>query len=318
MSKITGKLTSRIYLTPSNSEKKTLHLEIAFDEPNHFEPGDSIALDVVNPADAVDEWIKKFNKDPNEAALHKKTQEMIPLIDLLTQHVNLQSVAGGDLETARPLMPRFYSIASSQNVHGNSIHLLVTLDEFLDSEGQMRMGVASHFLSQHLQVNDVVSFKIFPNHNFRLPEDHLPIIMIGSGTGLAPYKAFLEERLHRNSTGKNWLIFGERSASTHFYYRDFFQNLVNKEKLILSCAFSRDQQEKIYVQHRLKENIDQFFELIDLGAIIYICGDAKVMAKDVVQTIEEMYQKRFGISQEEAQSLVKELKRNKKLILDVY
>jgi sulfite reductase (NADPH) flavoprotein alpha-component len=318
MSKHTAKLVDRRYLTPSDVEKKTLHLEILFDKPVAYLPGDSIAIDVLNPPSRVEKWLKKFDRSGSERIEHKRTKEEIDLYSYLLEHVNLQSVQEGDLSQARPLMPRFYSIASSSSIFPNQIHLLVTLDEFIDEEGEKTMGVGSHYLANYLSLHDTCRFKVFPNELFRLPEPTTPIIMIGPGTGLAPFKAFLEERIYQNAPAKNWLLFGERNRRSHFYYEDFLVGLSETGQLDLSLAFSRDQDKKIYVQDRLRENKEKLFSYLEEGASIYICGDAKVMAKGVTETLEDLYRDKMGVSVDEARDWLRRLKGEKRLHLDVY
>ncbi|MFZ4772383.1 MAG: hypothetical protein ACOYK9_00120 [Chlamydiia bacterium] len=318
MSKLIGKLIRREYLTPSNAEKKTIHLEIEFSEELQYLPGDSIAIDVVNPLPQVERWLKKHNRQKTERIQHRKTLEEFDLFTYLLHHVNLHSIEDGSLERARPLMPRFYSIASSSKLHPKTIHLLVTLDEFLSEEGESLMGVASYFLSSHLKLENPISFKLYPNENFRLPAPETPILMVGSGTGVAPYKAFLEERVAMNAPGFNWLVFGERHQHSHFYYQSFFKDMEKQNKLKLSLAFSRDQAEKIYVQDRLRQEAETLFSLLDAGGIIYICGDAKVMAKGVTETLEELYQQKSGSTLDEAKQWLRGLKGASQLRLDVY
>lgn len=318
MSKHIAKLLKREFLTPLDAEKKTIHLEIGFDSAIPYLPGDSIAIDVVNPHNQVEYWLKKHQRDRDEKVIHRRTQEEWKLYDYLIQCVNLTSIQDGNLDRARPLMPRFYSIASSNLLHPRSIHLLVTIDEFINEDNMLMMGVASHFLLKTLAVGDPVSFKLFANDHFRVASANVPMIMIGPGTGVAPFKAFLEERIAQNATGPNWLLFGERNRNTHFYYEDFFQDLEKKGKLKLSLAFSRDQDEKIYVQDRLKQEADTLFDFLDKGATIFICGDAKVMAKSVTETLEELYQKRHHATIDEAREWLRSLKASKRLCLDVY
>lgn len=318
MSKHIAKLLKREFLTPVDAEKKTIHLEIGFDDLIPYLPGDSIAIDVVNPAEQVEHWLKKHQRKANEKVIHRRTKEEWDLYDYLTECVNLTSILDGDLERARPLMPRFYSIASSNLLHPKSIHLLVTIDEFLNEDQIPMMGVASHFLLKHLSIGDPISFKLFANEHFRVASCDSPMIMIGPGTGVAPFKAFLEERIAQNARGQNWLLFGERNRDSHFYYKDFFQELEKAGKLKLSLAFSRDQGEKIYVQDRLRQEASTLFDYLDQGATIFICGDAKVMAKSVTETLEDLYQKRHHATADEAREWLRTLKASKRLCLDVY
>jgi sulfite reductase (NADPH) flavoprotein alpha-component len=318
MSKHTAKLSHRSFLTPLDAEKRTLHLEISFTEPLVYLPGDSIALDVENSPIQVEKWLKKFSRDPHEIVVNRRTQQELPLYSYLKKQVNLQSIREGDLSRARPLMPRFYSIASSQSLYPNQMHLLVTLEEFFDDEGEKMMGVGSEYLFSELGLNDLVQFKLFPNEHFRLPDPTVPVIMIGPGTGLAPFKAFLEERIHQNAPGKTWLFFGERNRSSHFYYEDFLTGLEKKGQLELSLAFSRDGAQKVYVQDKLREQKEKLFNYLDDGAVLYICGDAKMMAKGVTETLEMLYSEKTARNLDEAQEWLRRLKAEGRLKLDVY
>jgi sulfite reductase (NADPH) flavoprotein alpha-component len=142
--------------------------------------------------------------------------------------------------------------------------------------------------------------------------------MIGPGTGLAPFKAFLEERIYQNAPGKSWLLFGERNRKSHFYYEEFLTSLEKTGQLELSLAFSRDGDQKVYVQDRLKENKDKLFHYLEKGAIIYICGDAKMMARGVNETLEKLYSEKNGVGADEAQDWLRRLKAEGRLKLDVY
>ncbi|MFZ4673918.1 MAG: hypothetical protein ACOYL1_06220 [Chlamydiia bacterium] len=318
MSKHTAKLSHRSFLTPLDAEKRTLHLEISLSEPISYLPGDSIALDVENSPHQVEKWLKKFSKNPHEIVVNRRTQEELPLYSYLKKQVNLQSIQDGDLSRARPLMPRFYSIASSQSLYPNQMHLLVTLEEFLDDEGQKMMGVGSEYLFSELGLNDSVQFKLYPNEQFRLPHPTVPLIMVGPGTGLAPFKAFLEERMYQNAPAKSWLLFGERNRNSHFYYEDFLTGLEQSGQLELSLAFSRDGDQKVYVQDRLKEQKEKLFNYLDEGAVIYICGDAKMMAKGVTETLEMLYSEKTSKDLDEAKEWLRRLKAEGRLKLDVY
>ncbi|MBI3236717.1 MAG: sulfite reductase, partial [Chlamydiales bacterium] len=181
-----------------------------------------------------------------------------------------------------PLLPRFYSIASSPLESSSHIDLTVTLFTFTHSNEQ-RFGVASHFLCNLAKMaNTPIPFYIQTAPHFTLPhDDKAPIIMVGPGTGIAPFRAFMQERCARKAPGKNWLFFGERNRATDFFYEDYWKQLVEEGHLELSLAFSRDQSEKIYVQHKMLESAPQLWQWLQEGAYFYVCGDAHKMAKDV-------------------------------------
>jgi sulfite reductase (NADPH) flavoprotein alpha-component len=218
-----------------------------------------------------------------------------------------------------PLLPRFYSIASSQHTHPHEVHLTVALFTFTHA-GEQRFGVASHFLCHLANVGQtVVPSYIQPCTHFTLPDNsHTPIIMIGPGTGVAPFRAFLQHRLHTQATGKNWLFFGERNRATDYFYEEFWEELRQKNKLRLSLAFSRDCAEKTYVQHLMQQEAGELWKWIQEGAIIYICGDADQMAKDVTATLLQIAQEQGDLDPDAAKLFLKTLKTDKRLLLDVY
>jgi sulfite reductase (NADPH) flavoprotein alpha-component len=218
-----------------------------------------------------------------------------------------------------PLLPRFYSISSSQLVYPNEIHLTVALFSF-SHRGEQRYGVASHFLC-HLAEMEKTPIPIYvqPAQHFHLPADpNANIIMVGPGTGIAPYRAFLQERVQQGASGKNWLFFGERTRQFDYFYEDYWEKLVQENKLRLDLAFSRDQQEKVYVQHKLYSQAREVWEWLEQGAYFYLCGDATRMAKDVEQTLLCIFKEQGHLSDEEAKAYFKALKQSKRYLADVY
>lgn len=241
------------------------------------------------------------------------------LLDLFRLHPLLNLPTQELLCYISPLLPRFYSIASSQLVTDDEIHLLVAT--FTYQQGQkIKSGLGSQFISLAAEINKTpIQTYVHPTPTFVLPEDsNAPIIMIGPGTGVAPYRGFLQERIAINAKGKNWLIFGERNRSCDFYYEDFFLALEKEKKLRLDLAFSRDQHEKIYVQHKLIENSGDIWKWIEEGAFIYVCGDAKQMAKDVNETLVQIIQKEGNLPKESAHLYIKQLRKQKRYLMDVY
>ncbi len=216
-----------------------------------------------------------------------------------------------------PQMPRFYSIASSQVIHPNEIHLTVAEVSYT-TRGHPRQGIASRYLCKTAKIKDAIPLYIQPSHGFTLPLDHeTPIIMIGPGTGVAPFRAFLQERAKTKSP-HNWLFFGERNRATDFYYQEFLEDLEQKKLLSLSTAFSRDQAHKVYVQHLLLDHAPKVWNWIQKGAHIYVCGDASKMAKDVDLALQEIVHSQGGLSEEAAIQYLKELRLQKRYLLDVY
>ena len=214
------------------------------------------------------------------------------------------------LDLLKPLQPRLYSISSSPLAHPGQVHLTVSTVRY----GQ-RKGVCSSFLADRGQA---VKVAIFPqaSRHFRLPDDDdVPLIMIGPGTGIAPFRAFLEEREARGAKGENWLFFGEQYAATDFYYQEQLQAWQASGHLRLDTAFSRDQAEKIYVQQRMREQGAQVWQWLEAGAYFYVCGDAQRMAKDVDAVLREIIAEHGGV---DADAYVQALSKAKRYRRDVY
>lgn len=218
-----------------------------------------------------------------------------------------------------PLLPRFYSISSSMLAVGDEVHLTVSELKY-ETNGHQRHGVCTHFLCRLAPLKDkVVPIYLQASHGFTLPEDlSTPIIMVGPGTGVAPFRAFLQERVAQGATGMNWLIFGERHQAFNYYYEDYWQELVDAGKLRLDTAFSRDQEHKIYVQHRLLEHGAEIFALLEKNAMFYVCGDAHRMAKDVDAALHYIVQKYGPHDEQSAKNYIKQLKAQKRYLRDVY
>jgi len=250
--------------------------------------------------------------------LSKFLKEHEPL-DLL-KHCTPGSIAPQELcEHLAPLLPRFYSIASSTIHAPHQIDLVVAHLSY-HHRGEERFGVASHFLC-HLAEEGTTAIPIYvqASPHFTLPaNDDVPMIMIGPGTGVAPFRAFLQERIARGAKGKHWLFFGERKRSSHFYYGNYWADLEQKGLLQLSTAFSRDQQEKIYVQHRMMEQKQILWQWIQEGAIIYVCGDAEKMAKQVESCFLSLFSSEGGLSEEHARAFLQDLRKQKRYLADVY
>ena len=223
------------------------------------------------------------------------------------------------LTLLKPLQHRAYSIASSNLIFKNSVHLSVSTQRW-QKKTRDYGGVCSTFLSDSCVLGDKVKIFLIPNKLFKLPEDqNKPIIMIGPGTGVAPFLSFIQERKYLKSNGKNWLFFGAQTKKNDFIYEDQISNFV-EEKILnnLDTAFSRDQDKKIYVQDKIYERSDEFFQWLKNGAIIYICGDAQKMAKDVESTIIKLISKELKCDDEKAFEYLKMLKKEKRYLLDVY
>ena len=218
----------------------------------------------------------------------------------------------------KPIRPRAYSIASSRKVLPNSVELIVALASYVNEFGEAKNGLASGFLCKRAKIGETISVDI-KNSHFKLPADkNAGVIMIGPGAGIAPFKGFLEEREAVGANGGNWLFFGDRHRANDFILEE---NLTNYEKsgfLTLDLAFSRDQAQKVYVQHKILENAKKFWQWIESGAYIYVCGDAKNMAKDVESAIIESISKFGNMTQDEAKSFLANLKKLGRYQKDVY
>lgn len=243
------------------------------------------------------------------------------VIDLLLEHPTAKFTPEEFMATQKKLNIRLYSISSSQKAHPDEVHLTVATVRYT-SHGRARGGVASTFLAERVTVGETL-IPCFVNHGkgFRLPEpqDETPIIMCGPGTGIAPFRAFLEERKATNAKGKAWLFFGEVSEKTCFFYKEEFEGYLADGTLTkLTTAWSRDQAEKIYVQNRMLEHAAEFWQYLEQGAIFYVCGDASRMAADVDKALHTIIEQQGGKSPEEAAAYVQAMKDAKRYRRDVY
>jgi sulfite reductase (NADPH) flavoprotein alpha-component len=240
-------------------------------------------------------------------------------LDLLKEYQSTQTPLQELCAQFGPLLPRFYSIASSPKAYPDQLDLTVALSTFTHS-GEQRYGVASHFLCHLAEpMHTPIPSYIQSTPHFTLPEDgSTPIIMVGPGTGVAPYRAFLQDRLATGATGKNWLFFGERNRQSDYFYENYWEELVQGNKLELDLAFSRDQPEKIYVQHRMLSKAKQLWSWLQEGAYFYVCGDAHHMAKAVEATLVQIGQSQGQMSEEAAKAYVKSLRTQKRYLADVY
>jgi len=239
------------------------------------------------------------------------------IIDLLTAWP-VKVGAEEFVAVLKRLQPRLYSISSSSKEFPDEVHLTVSTVRYT-CDGQERKGVASTFLADRAEQTGVSIFVQKAPH-FRAPADtDLPLIMVGPGTGVAPFRAFLQERRATGAAGRNWLFFGEQHAAQDFYYREELETLQEQGFLHrLETAFSRDQKEKIYVQNRMMEHGAELWEWLQQGAHFRVCGDASRMAKDVDQALRDIAMKHGNLSEGEAESYVKQLTQDKRHVRDVY
>ena len=219
----------------------------------------------------------------------------------------------------KKLQPRLYSISSSPKAHPDEVHLTIAAVRY-DGPGRSRKGVCSTFLADRCAAETPLPVFVQTSHGFRLPENgDVPVIMCGPGTGIAPFRAFLEERLATGAKGRNWLFFGDQKRATDFLYREQLEGWVADAHLTrLDLAFSRDQAEKIYVQDRMLESATELWAWLQDGAHFYVCGDASRMAKDVDAALHTIAETAGGLSEEAAAEFVQKLKSEKRYQRDVY
>ncbi|PIC57474.1 sulfite reductase [NADPH] flavoprotein alpha-component [Sporosarcina sp. P12(2017)] len=241
------------------------------------------------------------------------------LLDALTDFGPVEASEQQLVGILRKLPARLYSIASSLEANPEEVHLTIGVVRY-EAHGRDRQGVCSIQCAENLEPGDTLPIYIHKNDNFRLPaKSETPIIMIGPGTGIAPFRSFIEERSETGAEGKSWLFFGDQHYVTDFYYQTEWQNYVKDGALTrLDVAFSRDTDEKVYVQHRMKQASQELYQWIEEGAVIYVCGDEQNMAKDVHATLLEILQQEGGKSLEEAEAFITQLVQEKRYQRDVY
>lgn len=239
--------------------------------------------------------------------------------DLLTEFPAEGLNAENLVKILRKMPSRAYSIASSLLAHPDEVHLTVGAVRY-NAFGRKKQGVASTFLADRIQIGEKVPVFIEENTFFKLPQKtDTPIIMIGAGTGIAPFRAFVEERAENGDEGKNWLFFGNPHFKTDFLYQTEWQQYLKKGNLSrLDVAFSRDQKEKIYVQHKLQKNSKEVYNWLQNGANLYVCGDKNKMAGDVEKALIQIAAQEGGLSTEQATAYIKELKKQRRYLEDVY
>ncbi|HUR10827.1 MAG TPA: flavodoxin domain-containing protein [Flavitalea sp.] len=346
----TGSVLKNIILNDRGSEKETHHLEIAAENVS-YEPGDSIGIIPSNPAEVVQAVIslsgipsgKLFLFRNQEYTLHELlsskvniqylpervvkqyaiiVQQEIPetkisLYDLLRIYPGTVSAVESFIPLLEPITPRLYSISSSPQAHTDEIHLTVARDFFSLNE-EIQCGLCSGYLSL-LKDGDTIDFYIHPNDAFRLPSHTDDVIMIGPGTGIAPFRSFLAERDALGAAGRNWLFFGDRNFVTDFLYQSEIQNWMQTGVLTaVDVAFSRDGTEKIYVQHKMRKKARQLYEWIENGAYVYICGAKEPMSVDVENTLLYIIAEEGNKSADESMLFLAEMKERGKYLKDVY
>lgn len=262
----------------------------------------SMLRELIDDRDGLAEWVA--------------TRQVVDVIREFPAEVDGEKLIGA----LRGIAPRLYSIASSPLVGDDEIHLTVKRVGGLDSDARLRAGVASWHLTESVSPGDTLPVYVEANPRFRLPEDtNAPVIMIGPGTGVAPFRAFVQHRQALGAAGANWLFFGARNRRTDFLYQLEWQRFRREGALDrLSVAFSRDQAERIYVQHRLREQGRDVFDWLERGAHIYVCGDGQRMAADVHQALADVIAEQGGRTPEQAAEYLEAMKQAKRYQKDVY
>ncbi len=280
------------------------------------QPPTSLLAAVGERAQSAD--LKHLLAPENKAALEKHLHGR-EIIDFLLAHPTARFTPEEFIALLRKLNPRLYSIASSPKAHLGEVHLCVGIVRY-EAQGRARQGVCSSFLADRVERETPLPVFVQASHGFKLPTGaDTPIIMVGPGTGIAPFRAFLEERQAVAARGRNWLFFGDQKRATDFLYRGQLEAMFKDGLLTrLDLAFSRDQAEKIYVQHRMAEHAQELWKWLEEGAHFYVCGDAKRMAKDVEAALYEVIQLGGGRTPEQAQEYVQQLKSAKRYQRDVY
>ena len=347
----TGTLLSHINLNDKGSNKQTYHIEITADDIA-YQPGDSIGIVPENDKAIVEKIISLTGIDESTNIDHK--DELISIYDLLHKKLNIiylpervvkhyasfvqQNIPETRidlldllkiypvkdevqfLEVIRilePTTPRLYSIASSPEAHSGEVHITVVKNSFKVND-EIKYGLASDFLS-HLNQDNELKFYVHPNNQFRLPGEDKNIIMIGPGTGIAPFRSFIAERDATGASGKNWLFFGEQHFASDFLYQTEIQNWFETGVLTkVNTAFSRDQQEKIYVQHKMLQHGAEFFEWLQAESYVFVCGTKDPMSIDVENTLLQIIEQFGERSKKDAIKYLDDMKEDGRYVKDVY
>lgn len=344
-------LKERYRLNHSSSEKKTYHLTLDLKGLDlTYGVGDCVGIYPTNSPLLVEQILTSLGATGTETIvdrgntphslssflLHKANLQRVN--PALVAHLGLPpSVAAIEcvatvlkyphsltpqacIEFLSPLLPRLYSISSSMKEVGEEMHLTVGLTEYA-MDGKPRQGICSYYLTHLAPLHSpVIPIYLQKERGFTLPPSahDRPIIMIGPGTGVAPFRGFMQERVSSAHIGPSWLFFGERHQALDYYYQPYWESLERQGKLRLDLAFSRDQKEKVYVQHKMKENAKDFFQWLEKGALLFVCGDALRMAKDVEKTLLEIISQEGGLTEPQARAYLKNLRQEKRYLRDIY
>ncbi|GHN01769.1 sulfite reductase [NADPH] flavoprotein alpha-component [Cytophagales bacterium WSM2-2] len=346
-----GKILTKINLNGSGSAKETYHFEIAADDLV-YQPGDAVGIVPKNPLEEVEAIFQLLNIDKavfirykekeakaEELLTHQLSVSYLPervvgkyativkqqipmqridLINLLRiypPHDKEQSIQ--IVQSLEPITPRLYSISSSLKSHDGEVHITVAQNRFL-LDGATRHGLCSDYLAS-LQQDSVVEFYIHRNSQFKLPAPDKDIIMIGPGTGVAPFRSFIEERYSDNASGKSWLFFGDQHFASDFLYQTEWQDYIRTGALTkMNVAFSRDQHKKVYVQDKMLEESGELFKWIEGGAIVYVCGAKETMSVDVEESLLKIIRSEGSMDEDGAIVYLSKLVNDGRYLKDVY
>lgn len=346
-----GEVITHINLNDIGSNKATYHIEISASDVV-YEAGDALGLLPHNAEEEVKRILNRTGVDGTQIIDYKG--EQLSIATLLSERLNITAlsdkaineyaqIAKKEIKLSKPSLadliaqypmqlindyasvipkldrnaPRLYSIASSPLAHEGEVHLTVAQNTYTKN-GELKQGLTSSYLSK-LGIGSKFSFYIHKNEHFRLPSGDKDIIMIGPGTGIAPFRSFLAQRDAEGANGKNWLFFGEQHFTTDFLYQTELQSWYASGVLThLDVAFSRDQQQKIYVQHRILEKRKTFFEWLQKGAYVYVCGAKTPMSEDVEQAILQVIEKQGNITSTQAKDYLAQLSDSQRYLKDVY
>ncbi|MGH8623916.1 MAG: sulfite reductase subunit alpha [Gammaproteobacteria bacterium] len=284
----------------------------------------STEFDITKPSDEAIEFLAEQATDSEQAAALRALAEAgadegQDLLDILEEYPSARPKAEDLVPKLGHLQPRLYSIASSLRAHKNEVHLTVGIVLYRRKK-RLRKGVGSTYFADALNPGDPAQVYVQPGYSFRLPQNgDAAIIMVGPGTGIAPFRAFLEERKALAHKGKNWLFFGNPHSATDFFYQEEVERYLREGLLSkLDTAFSRDQQDKLYVQHRMIQNSKALWAWLQEGAYFYVCGDSARMAPDVDAALHRIAVQAGQLSEEEATQYVKKLASEGRYLKDVY
>lgn len=346
-----GTILTNINLNDRGSNKQTHHIEITADDVEYF-PGDALGVIPENPQTIVDHITQLLQLDNNKTFTYRS--EQLTASELLKKKLNIiylpervvakyASLVSQDIpstkmglldllriyplkdgnqfeqliEILEPIAPRLYSISSSPEAHSDEIHLTVAKDHFAINDEQ-KCGLCSGFLTG-LPEETNFEFYIHKNAQFRLPEDDKDIIMIGPGTGIAPFRSFLAHRDATGAAGRNWLFFGDQHFVTDFLYQTELQNWLETGVLTrLNVAFSRDQKEKVYVQHKMLQHGNELYQWLTSGASVFVCGAKEPMSVDVEDTLLQIIEQFGNKTTAEAVQFMEQLKDEGRYLKDVY